>query len=163
MNNYSSTTISNYRIKRIFSQLILSNAFRRRAYIEQQNQQQNYNNKPTRRDIITSLYLNLTTSDKRLLKKQQDSCAICCIDYKTHFKNKYKVIKLYKCKHIFCKCCITMWLKNHNTCPYCRMEYTELEYIKSQEDYNEYNGMIYLENQQRQSQDDDISIREYLD
>ena len=46
-------------------------------------------------------------------------CAICLDTINDEFK-------LLHCNHYFHQECIDIWLKNHNTCPYCR---TMVKYI----------------------------------
>lgn len=49
---------------------------------------------------------------------EQESCPICQDDFEI---NKTYVIKL-NCKHVYCKDCISTWLKTNKTCPICRKE-----------------------------------------
>jgi hypothetical protein len=46
-----------------------------------------------------------------------DTCSICMESY----KEKKEQISL-PCKHIYHKDCVMTWLKNNNTCPYCRLQ-----------------------------------------
>jgi len=47
-------------------------------------------------------------------------CSICL----EPIKNKYT---LENCSHLFCKKCITTWLTQSSSCPYCRKEVTNYE------------------------------------
>ena len=50
--------------------------------------------------------------------KQSRDCPVCV----EQLQNSETVIQLPGCGHIFHESCALVWLKSHNTCPYCRME-----------------------------------------
>lgn len=52
------------------------------------------------------------------IQKQAKECVICTED----FQLSQTVLRLPECGHIFHESCALMWLKAHNTCPYCRRE-----------------------------------------
>ena len=49
---------------------------------------------------------------------QSRDCPVCV----EQLQNSETVIQLPRCGHIFHESCALVWLKSHNTCPYCRME-----------------------------------------
>jgi len=49
---------------------------------------------------------------------QSCDCPVCC----EQLQNSETVIQLSGCGHIFHESCALVWLKSHNTCPYCRRE-----------------------------------------
>ena len=53
--------------------------------------------------------------DKNIQDIETDK--ICSICHENLKKNKYTKTP---CNHLYCLDCITSWLSNHNTCPYCR-------------------------------------------
>jgi len=36
------------------------------------------------------------------------------------------IMELKKCKHLFCSPCLTLWLKEHTTCPLCKDDLKEI-------------------------------------
>lgn len=48
---------------------------------------------------------------KNDIQKEIVICSIC----HTYMSNIYT-----PCRHLYCKDCITLWLENHKSCPYCR-------------------------------------------
>ena len=58
------------------------------------------------------------------VKYESDKKFECCICLGDHFKG----LKL-SCNHIFCKKCIKTWLKDNDTCPYCKTSVFEGETI----------------------------------
>jgi hypothetical protein len=53
------------------------------------------------------------TIQKNDIQKEIDKCSIC----QTYISNIYT-----PCSHLYCKDCITSWLGNNKSCPYCRNE-----------------------------------------
>jgi len=45
-----------------------------------------------------------------------------CVVCREHFDIGDVVIQLPFCSHIFHESCALVWLRNHNTCPYCQGE-----------------------------------------
>ena len=64
----------------------------------------------TRRNQCLSCELTITA--------QSSDCPVCC----ENLQNSETVIQLPGCGHIFHESCALVWLKSHNTCPYCRRE-----------------------------------------
>jgi hypothetical protein len=52
------------------------------------------------------------------IQKQAKECVICTDD----FQLSQTIVRLPECGHIFHESCALVWLKAHNTCPYCRRE-----------------------------------------
>lgn len=52
-------------------------------------------------------------------KPQNSNTCIICTDY---YQTNDVILQLPLCKHLFHEGCIVHWLKDHNTCPYCRIE-----------------------------------------
>ena len=52
------------------------------------------------------------------ITEQSCDCSVCC----EQLQNSETVIQLPGCGHIFHEACALVWLKAHNTCPYCRRE-----------------------------------------
>lgn len=46
-----------------------------------------------------------------------------CIVCKEDFCGNYKVCKLNKCGHIYCKSCVNKWFQENKKCPVCQYEY----------------------------------------
>jgi len=55
-----------------------------------------------------------------------ETCKACTICLENFEVDKGKIVEL-TCNHIFCKGCITSWLKIHNLCPLCRATEPEKE------------------------------------
>jgi len=55
-----------------------------------------------------------------------ETCKACTICLENFEVDKGKIVEL-TCNHIFCKGCITRWLKIHNLCPLCRATEPEKE------------------------------------
>ncbi|KAF2118976.1 hypothetical protein BDV96DRAFT_629538 [Lophiotrema nucula] len=58
-------------------------------------------------------------------KSPEDLCGICLETYSTTSKDHHNAVSFTHpnaCKHIFGDHCIREWLKDHNTCPLCRIE-----------------------------------------
>jgi hypothetical protein len=53
-----------------------------------------------------------------IVTAQSNDCPVCC----EQLQNSETVIQLPGCGHIFHEACALVWLRSHNTCPYCRME-----------------------------------------
>ena len=51
------------------------------------------------------------------LEKKNNKCSICLSPLHS---SKKKIVCLDKCLHTYHSECITKWLENHDTCPYCR-------------------------------------------
>ena len=52
------------------------------------------------------------------IKNQPQDCVIC----RETFQPSQSVVQLPSCGHVFHDTCALVWLKKHNTCPYCRLE-----------------------------------------
>ena len=52
------------------------------------------------------------------ISTQSSDCAVCC----ERLKNSETVLQVPGCGHIFHEECALVWLRSHNTCPYCRWE-----------------------------------------
>lgn len=52
------------------------------------------------------------------IQKQAKECVICTED----FQISQTILRLPECGHVFHESCALLWLKAHNTCPYCRRE-----------------------------------------
>ena len=65
--------------------------------------------------IINSAFvpIKLQLIDSYVLDSTNSICAICLSKIKVPFKFK-------PCCHIYCKKCISKWLKYNSTCPICR-------------------------------------------
>ena len=87
------------------------------------NDPNHYGNPPTSKEIINKL--RKMTVDKEFLEKHKENveCAIC----KEEFQLDNIVVEI-KCGHIFNEECILEWLKLHNNCPVCRVEYETDDY-----------------------------------
>ena len=66
-----------------------------------------------------------------------DLCGICqdsidchCAECKYPGENCPPVVG--ECGHIFHKHCIEMWLKNHDSCPFCRKKWKEVELMETE-------------------------------
>lgn len=53
-----------------------------------------------------------------IITEQSSDCPVCC----EQLQKSETVIQLPGCGHIFHESCALVWLKSHNTCPYCRRE-----------------------------------------
>jgi len=73
----------------------------------------------------TNIQVKITA---RRVKEEDNSCVICCEDFKVAIdgtdKNQRKevLMRLPQCNHLFHEECALLWLKAHNTCPFCRRE-----------------------------------------
>lgn len=47
----------------------------------------------------------------------EDTCPICLESY-----IEKEVYQTHKCKHSFCKECLSKWIEEHKTCPMCQQE-----------------------------------------
>jgi hypothetical protein len=47
----------------------------------------------------------------------EDTCPICLESY-----TEKEIYQTHKCKHIFCKECLSTWINKHKTCPMCQQE-----------------------------------------
>ena len=74
---------------------------------------------------VSSTYNEFLKNDESCVQKE--TCSICYdkdVDYSL------------SCKHNFCKCCITKWLKENDMCPLCRtkVENVDFENLNIRED-----------------------------
>jgi len=69
----------------------------------------------------------------------ENKCSIC-------YETLYNTVTLSKCDHKFCLDCISKWISSQNeTCPYCRTFLFKEKLNPSINDYNNYEGIPYLE------------------
>ena len=73
--------------------------------------------------------INMEKKDKAELNENNDVCPICYDEMKD-----VENISETECKHVFCDNCINMWLKQHNTCPFCRMVIIENKLVINEND-----------------------------
>ena len=68
------------------------------------------------------------TVSRNDLPSGEHSCSICQEDY----SREHKPVRL-PCLHVFCRVCISAWLREHSTCPVCRTDIlsSETEYTSS--------------------------------
>lgn len=72
-----------------------------------------------KKNTNTNTSMTLHTQIEAIKKSNdQNSCIICTDLYNIN----ERIIKLPLCNHFFHERCIMHWLKNHNTCPYCRKD-----------------------------------------
>jgi len=64
--------------------------------------------------------MNINEKNKSELDETNDMCPICYEDM-----TDIEHLSETGCNHVFCDNCIKMWLKQHNTCPFCRMVIVE--------------------------------------
>ena len=79
-----------------------------------------FSNNNNYKKIIIKKKVTLTPKSSILFIPKLTNCSICL----EPIKNKYT---LKNCNHSFCKNCITTWLTQANSCPYCRTEVTNYE------------------------------------
>merc|ERR1711957_559401 len=93
--------------------------------LQQQQQRQQHQRQHELKEDDTNMQVKITA---RRVKEEDYSCVICCENFKVAFdetdKNQHKevLVRLPNCNHLFHEGCTLLWLKAHNTCPFCRRE-----------------------------------------
>jgi len=80
--------------------------------IEMRQEKDEHNDRSANQHNLFHLSCDLTITE------QSCDCSVCC----EQLQNSETVIQLPGCGHVFHEACALVWLKSHNTCPYCRRE-----------------------------------------
>lgn len=67
--------------------------------------------------IDESKYLELPHNDQ---DEEYKVCAIC--------QDEIKDICLLRCNHVLCLNCIVKWMKENKSCPFCRLDLSDIEF-----------------------------------
>jgi len=62
----------------------------------------------------------IITKDKNEIEKD-DNCSICM----DSLLEKEEIVSIKLCKHVFCKECLEIWLKENKQCPICKQDLEE--------------------------------------